>query len=175
MKYAVPKISLIFLLLSATASLACDFSTHYATLVYEKEEQLSRFNKRISVRGFSGPERRPGIATVSDEVIYKVDSLIEKVEILLHVCPRSLRFGIMLLSTKNDVQQQYKMQYGIGGDYVAFYSPQNRTLFVSVDDIDNYVLAHELTHVVIDQYFEKSPSAVIQEILAHFVETHIEF
>ncbi len=175
MKYAIYKVSLIFLLLSAATSIACDFSTHYTTLIYEQEEQLSKFNKRISAMGFSGLGKSPEIATVSDEVRHKVDSLIEKVEILLHVCPRSLRFGIMLLSTKTDVQQRYKLQYGINGDYVAFYSPQNRTLFVSVDDINNYVLAHELTHVIIDQYFEKSPSAVIQEILAHFVETHIEF
>lgn len=81
----------------------------------------------------------------------------------------------MLLATAEEVQSAYESRYGTAGvQYVAFYSPRERTLFISVDDIGLDVLAHELTHVIIDQYFYQHPTAVIHEAVAQYVVSHID-
>ncbi len=168
-------VSMGLLFFTAASGFAEELTTRYATVYYDREEQLRDFNQRISVKRLSALKKDANIPATGDEVRYKLDSLIEKVELLLHICPRDLKFDIKLVNTSAEVQEYYKNKYGIKSDYIAFYSPNNKTVFFSVSDIGNSVLAHELTHVIVDLYFTNRPSAVIQEILAHFVETHIEF
>lgn len=174
-QYSIYKVSLLLLFLTVSTCFADELKTHYATIIYDQEEQLSKFNKRISVKSLSDVTGSTAVLTAGDEVRYKLDLLVEKIERLLHVCPRDLKFDVRLLTSTAEVQQHYRIKYGINSDYIAFYSPQNKTVFISVNDLNKYVLAHELTHVIIGQYFMNPPSAIIQEILAHFVETHIEF
>lgn len=177
-QYTVYKISLVFLFLTLPAStcFANELRTRYATIIYEQEDYLSQFNKRISIQSFSDLKESTKNITESDEVIYKLDAIIEKIEKLLHVYIMDLKFNIILLPTATEVKKYYKIEYGgIAFDYVAFYCPHNKTVYISLNDINEYVLAHELTHVLIAQYFKDSASAIIQEILAHFVETHIGF
>jgi predicted metal-dependent peptidase len=88
--------------------------------------------------------------------------------------PRTLNFRIMLLSTDTEVQQAYRSRYGKSVDYIAFYAPKDKTVYISVDDIRLGVLAHELAHVVIEHYFLNSPPNKIHEVLAQFVETHLQ-
>ncbi len=174
-QYSIYFVIVGLLLVIATAGFAEELRTRYANVSYEREKQLLEFNHRISIKRLSDLKKSSGLLTVEDEVRYKLDSLVEKIELLLHVCPRELKFDIKLVNTSDDVQEYYKNKYGIKPDYVAFYSRQNKMVFISVNDIRNSVLAHELTHVIVDQYFTNTPSPVIQEILAHFVETHIDY
>jgi len=175
-QHTLHRVLIAFLLLAAPVApcFSHELQTRHATVVYQQEDQLLRFNHRISVTSFSRHKKDARAITVSDEVRSKLDSIIEKIEVLLHVYPGDLKFNV-LLTTAADVQRHYKDYYGIDNEYIAFYCRQNRTVFISVDDVNEYVLAHELTHVVIDQYFRDPPSATMQEVLAQFVETHIEF
>jgi len=65
-------------------------------------------------------------------------------------------------------------RYGLTVDYVAFYAPRDKVVYVSVDDADLSVLAHELTHVILDHYFGIAPPVKIHEVLAQFVEEHLK-
>ncbi len=171
------QVSLVFLLFTAPIStcFANELRTAYATIIYEQEDRLSQFNKKISIKDASNLKKNAKILSDTEAIRYKVDSLIEKIEILLHVWPRDFKLNLRLLNTTYEVQKYYKVYYGNYCDYIAFYCPRNKTVFLSVNNIDEYVLVHELTHAVLDQYFLIPPSAIIQEILSHFVETHIDF
>ena len=105
-----------------------------------------------------------------------MDVLIEEV-ILILVQSRpteELKFKIMLLPSDTDIQNICTEKYGKGDDYIAFYSPKDNTIFISVDDLRLGVLAHELAHVIIKSYFYNAPTKMIHEALAQFVEKHIE-
>jgi len=159
---------------SAASAPAFELKTRYATVVYDHEELLRKFNKEVSLGSLSYLLRNRKSITVEDEAGNKIDVLIERVETLLDMFPREMKFKIMLLPADSEVQKIYRSRYGAKVDYIAFYSPKEKTMFLSVDDIRIGVLAHELTHVILDHYFGVSPPAKVHEVLAQFVETHLK-
>jgi len=62
----------------------------------------------------------------------------------------------------------------LGVDYIAFYSRRYETIYISVDDAHIGVLAHEISHAIMDHYFGVPPPAKINEVLGQFVEIHLE-
>lgn len=162
------------LVASATAAFASELRTQYTTITYDKEEQLRKFNRGVSLGSLSYLLRNKRSITSDDEVRNKVDVLVERVEAILDMFPRDLKFKIVLLSTDTDVQRVYKNKYGAAVDYISFYSPREKTVYISVDDIRIGVLAHEMAHVILDFYFGVSPPVKIHEVLAQFVESHLK-
>lgn len=151
--------------LSRAAS-GCSWSelkTHYVTIVYANRKYLSHFEEKIS----------PGNYT-PDSTEITLDSIVQRVETLLDMFPGDLKFTMVLLPNSKDVQRVYASKYGRSPDYIAFYSPCDNTVFLSVEDVRVGVLAHELSHVVVDKYFRISPPYKIHELLAQYVETHFD-
>lgn len=164
----------LFLIILTSVSFGYELETKYATIIYEKEEQLRQFNKKVSLGSLSYLMRNKKSITVDDEVKNKLDVIVERVETILDMSPRELKFKIILLSSDTDVQRIYRNKYGSSVDYIAFYSPKEKTVFISADDIRLGVLAHELTHVILNHYFSISPPLKIHEVLARFVEAHLK-
>jgi hypothetical protein len=163
-----------FILVAPAAAAALELKTQYATIAYDKEEQLRKFNRGVSLGSLSYLLRNRKSITSEDEVRNKVDVLVERVEAILDMFPRGLKFRIVLLSTDTEVQKVYKNKYGASVDYISFYSPREKTMYASVDDIRIGVLAHEMAHVILDFYFGVSPPVKVHEVLAQFVETHLK-
>jgi hypothetical protein len=61
----------------------------------------------------------------------------------------------------------------LGAVPVAFYSHGSRTIVISIDDITDRILAHEIAHAVICAYFLPPPPVRMQEILAQYVDKHL--
>lgn len=165
--------SLILILLLVSSSFAGEIKGRYATIIYDDEELLRKFNDKIFLgRGlyFLSKKRKN---TVTEEIKDKTNVIVEKVEAVLEMFPEKLRFTIVLLPTAKDVQRVFKENYKKNVDYIAFYSPKQKTVYLSVKDIKLRVLAHEIGHVVVEHYFDVSPPVKIHELLAQFAETHI--
>ncbi|MFA7062419.1 MAG: hypothetical protein WC156_16560 [Pedobacter sp.] len=111
--------------------------------------------------------------TWQDEVKNKIDVIVERVVVVLDMRPSAIRFKLVLLPTDTEVQKVYKEKYNKNVDYIAFYAPKEKTIYVSVSDIRIGVFAHELGHLIIDLYYNVSTPIRIQEVLAQFVETHL--
>lgn len=159
--------------MSATAVYGLEIKTHYATIIYEGEEQITKFNK-MSLRSLARQMNSEKAITSHDEIKEKLDTVLEKVESMLHLFLPDLKFRIVLLSSAAEVQSIYESRYGISVQYVAFYSPRDKTLLISVDDINLHILAHELTHVIIDHYFHQHTPTAIHEAVAQYVDSHID-
>ncbi len=120
------------------------------------------------------------IITVGDQVRNKLDPIVEKADMILTMFPGKLKFTILLLDKVTDVRASWKQKYRTRTDYVAFYSRQNKTIYISVNEISLRILAHELAHAIIDQYYCTYNSCTLileneHEVLAHLVELRIEF
>lgn len=111
--------------------------------------------------------------TWQDEVRNKIDVIVERVMVVLEMRPRQVKFRIVLLPSDTEIQQLYKAKYNKQVDYIAFYSPKEKTVYISVNDMRTGVLAHELGHMVIDFYYGVAIPVNTQEFLAQFVETHL--
>ena len=56
----------------------------------------------------------------------------------------------------------------------AFYYHKERTIYVSAKKCDEYLLAHELAHAIICNFFLVKPPANTQEILAIYCDSHLK-
>ncbi len=162
------------ILLFTSSSLAYELKSKYTTISYNSDEQLHKFNKEIRLGRLSYLLKDKNSITYKDEIKNKVDVIVERVESILEMFPPQLNFKIVLLSSEDEVQKIFKEKYGTEVDYIAFYSPKDRTVFVSIEDIDIGILAHEFAHVIIDAYYGIPTPTKLHEILAQYVETHLK-
>ncbi len=164
----------LFLALSVSAANGLEVKTRNASVIYEKEDLLRKFNRNVRLGSLSYAARNRTSITVEDEVRNKVDVILDRVKAVLAMFPGNLNFTIILLQSDTDVQKVYTGKFGKKVDFISFYAPRDKTVYISVDDVRLGVLAHELAHVVIDFYYETPTPVKIHEVLAQFVESHLE-
>ncbi len=135
---------------------------------------MSDFNDELYLnRSLARMISRKTIITVEDEVVAKVDIIVEKAEVVLDMFPDKLHITLVLLPDSDDVSRVYKSKYGKDVEHIAYYSLSEKTIYISVDDTSLRVLAHEVGHAIIDHYFEVRPPYTIHELMAQFTEKHI--
>lgn len=146
------------------------YQTQYAAISSVSEADRYRFTRNIG-SGLSflseSPEKNPLLAKT------RVDKIVEKVSSLLDMHPLKLHFTISLYKTHAEVAAAYKALGMLGAAPVAFYSHGSRTIVVSIDDITDRILAHEIAHAVICAYFVTPPPVRMQEILAQYVDKNL--
>jgi hypothetical protein len=146
----------------------------YVTLSYSGREVLKEFNNNLRLnRKLSNYVRKNNVVTVADEVMAKVDIIVEKVQIALDMFPDKYHIRLVLLQDSDDVARVYKQRYGKNVNHIAYYSLSEKTIYISVDDTRLRVLAHEIGHSVVDHYFEVRPPYNIHELMAQFAEKHV--
>ncbi len=167
---------ILLLLILISAQSPCygfEQTSRYATIQYEKEEMLREFNRELLLGNLSNLMRYKKSITWQDEIKNKVDIIVERVIVVLDMRPADVSFKIVLLPTEEDVQQVYKAKYNRKVDFIAFYAPKEKTVYLSVNDIRIGVFAHELGHLIIDLFYKTTTPSKIHEVLAQFVETHL--
>ncbi|MEW6586435.1 MAG: hypothetical protein AB1442_12595 [Nitrospirota bacterium] len=165
---------ILFVFMACSLSWANEIKSRYTTIVYPNEDLIRRLNKEIALGSLSYLLKSRTSFTLEDEVKNKIDIIVERVENILEMFPRDVKFTLMLFSSDDEVQALYKTKYGKSVDFIAFYSPRDRTIYLSAKDIDIGVLAHEIAHVIIDLYYGISTPTKIHEVLAQYVETHLK-
>jgi len=111
--------------------------------------------------------------TIKDEVIAKINFIVQKVMNVLDMRPSNLKFSIVIHPNVKEVQSDFRRIYKINVDYIAFYSPSRNRIFFSAKNATLPVVTHEIGHVVVENYFTISPPQRIHEVMAQFAEKHI--
>ena len=176
MKPFVFILSLIFagllVIAPSNQALAIDFQSKYAVITYFSIDDLREFNDELYMGRLSSQMRKGG-DTLEDEVIAKIDVIVEKVMTVLDMFPLPLKFYIQIHPGEREVQQEFRRIYHADVDYIAFYSPSKNKIFYSADNGRLRVVSHEIAHVVAENYFTVSPPQRIHEVMAQFAEKHI--
>lgn len=171
-------ISLFFIILVyAIPAYACEglsktYETGYATICYTSENDLYRLRGSLSKGLFSFLEGSKNPEVVKN----RVDEVVERAGRLLDMYPTDLHFNINLYPNNRELEKSYLQVGGLnafGGAPVAFYSHKLKTIYVSLDNLSAGILAHEVSHAIINSYFESSPPARTQEILSQYVDRHL--
>ncbi len=153
---------------------AAERHSKYARLLYNDKELLRDFNDKIYLGSkLRRMIRKKNIVTVEDEVIAKIDLIIEKAEVVLNMFPDNMKITVVLLPNKSAVARVYKQNYGKNVSHIAYYSLSQDTIYISVRNARLRVLAHEVGHAVVDHYFKVRPPYNMHELMAQFTEKHI--
>lgn len=146
------------------------YETQYATIYYSEDRDIATFTGNIG-RGLQffgeSQEKNPMLAK------NRVDGIVERVEQILDMYPSNLHFKIYIYSAYKDLSLKYLATGSFGKPPIAFYSHKTRAVYVSLSDITDGVLAHEIGHAVINFFFPVPPPARMQEILAQYVDKHL--
>jgi len=162
---------IIFPLLSGTVAQAA--SSRYFTVRWNDPQVLRKFNDNLMIGRLSRFMQNKNIVTVEDEVYAKLDVLLEKAQLVLAMYPNNMKVTVVLLPDRRTVSAVYLQRYGQKADNIAYYSLSEKTIYVSVNDVNLRVISHELGHAIVDHYFKERPPYHIHELMAQFVEKHI--
>ena len=166
--------ALCFFLFFPHLLIANEAKGRYVTLLYSSQELLTDFNGEIELgRNLNAFARKTKIVTAEDEVLAKIDAIIEKAETILKMFPDQLHINIVLLAKSADVARVFKDKYGKDVNHIAFYTLSEKTIYISVDNAKLTVMAHEIGHAIIDHYFKVRPPYNVHELMAQFVEKRI--
>jgi hypothetical protein len=166
--------ALFSVIATADLSAAGQLESRYATIIYDSDDLLKEFNSGVRLGSLSYLMGRKSSMTISDEVKNKIDVIVEKVQIVLEMFPKPFKYKVMLVSSAKEVRKIYRSKYNRDVDFISFYSPGDRTVYISTDDVNLRIFGHETAHAVIDQYFKVSPAVKIHEMLAKYAEAHLE-
>ncbi|WDP91872.1 MAG: hypothetical protein HUN04_20025 [Desulfobacter sp.] len=150
--------------------------TRYLTLYYRYPSDIEQFDDCIEpvkhLAGFSsfsaGEPRTGRFGPLAD----KVDRLVEKVQLILDM-RKPIRINVRLYPNKRDLHEAYFKLFRKRRQLRAWYLFERNTIYVNVKDLFSGMLAHEVAHAVIDNYMAARPPRATAEILARYVDGHL--
>ena len=145
----------------------------YFTLQYGSREIVRKFDDQIDLSGSLSRMMRKNTVTVEDEVVAKTEAIVEKAEMVLDMLPDNFHFYLVLLPNQEDIARVFLQKYHKNVNYLSYYSLSEKTIYISVDDVNLRILAHEIGHAIVDHYFKVRPPYTIHELMAQFTEKHI--
>jgi len=163
------------------------FTTQRAKIVYQDPAQLEAMERRLRltpVAGFSQsyqPVQKAGEVSFP-QLAAKIDGLLVKVsQILSMPLPAKQKpLRIFLLADAKEVGKMYvflnpgeKSSIFGYGSMEAFYEPKSRSIFISLRDLHEGVLGHEMGHHVLCTVPRVPLAEVLQEELCRNLETRI--
>lgn len=161
--------------LSTAAEAEAAYRSRYISkLIYQSVDDLTEFNDNLSLtRSLSAMVSQKRPATIEDEVLAKLDIIIEKVEVVLDMFPNNLAMTVRILKNRDYVSGVYMQKYNKRVDYIAYYSLSEDTAYFSARDASLRVVSHEIGHAIVDHFFEVRPPYTMHELMAQFAEKHV--
>ena len=148
----------------------------YFTVYYKPDANLKRIYNRINARGFSVASNPPLSALSGPEakLAYRLDLIFSRVREVLGMYPPDVHVNIKIFKSAKDVNSEYCRLTRSGNECRSFYVYSNNTIYTSEAEISDSVLAHEMTHALVDHYFSTNPPEKVAEILAQNVDLSLD-
>lgn len=108
-----------------------------------------------------------------NKVKKKVDALYERVQEILNMRKRMKKISINIYRNKKQLHAAYRKIYRKSRKLRAWYAYEYYTIYISLDDLHEGMLAHEITHSIVDHYLSVRPPGATAEILALYVDSHL--
>lgn len=148
-----------------------ELNTRFAHIQYDDRDALKDFNYALYMGRLKNRVKTGD--TIEEEVAAKIDFIVGRVMQVLDMYLHNLKFKIVIHSSPKQVHADFKRLYNVDVRYIAFYSPGQNTVFFSAKKAKLTVVAHEIGHVVAENYFDVSPPPKIHEVMAQYAEKHI--
>lgn len=149
--------------------------SNYFIIYYRPTANLRQIERYITKRPlYLDQKARYGETTVSDEICYRLDKLFNRVKEVLNMYPKIPKVNIRIFRDRVELNDEYYRLLGKITDFRSFYINKHNTIYTSEVDMEDSVMIHEMAHVVIDHYFAVIPPEKVSEILASYVDSHLE-
>lgn len=141
---------------------------------YRPDVDLRRVERRMRRSFFFGGGGSSSSGDAAEDVISRLESLLSRVKETLGMYTVEMTVNIKIFKTRGELNREYYNIFRTEEDYSSFYIHKFETIYTTEDDISDAVMSHELAHAVTDHYLTVIPPDKIRELLASYVEEHIE-
>ena len=145
----------------------------HVILKYQDLDSLKKFNRNINLPGEWGLERLFSRGEDPVDLARKELGVVFKRVMKLVDLPYKEKYKVKILLFKNlnQLHAEYHKIYRHPHPPVrAWYIYEYNTIYVNVRDIHEGILAHEMTHAVVDNYINMRLPREVSEIVAKYVE-----
>ncbi len=143
-------------------------------IYYKSHIALEGLLKQLSVSPADEMLSKQSIDTSSLErtISSKVEVLFNRAGDILDMHVYSFQGSIKIFPSMKDMTDYYNTRFhaNLPCTGYAFYSPDDKSIYVSADNFRREVLGHEIGHAIMSGYFVVQPSMKVQEVLAGYVE-----
>lgn len=148
-------------------------------LLYPSDINLKKLEGRLRSRWFSVSAVERDLYTnpsysIEQRIIARLEIILLRVEEILAMYPPSMELKIKIFRDRRELCGEYSTIFCTVQNYKSFYIHGLRTIYTSMQDISDSVIAHEIAHAVIDNYFLVIPPEKTAELLATYVDSHLE-
>ena len=110
----------------------------------------------------------------TQEIHSKVDELFERVKSILKINKKGAGVvDIDIYRNQDELEKVYLRVIGRKGRESAFYVAKTNTIYLSLDELTEGVLAHEMAHDIIQHFFTPLPLFWVREQMAQDVEKEL--
>ena len=148
----------------------------YFTIYLEPDVNLKRLRSRLHTRSFyvERSRRVSSLASLEEKIGHRMDLIFEQVKKVLDVYPAITNINVKVFKKRKDLQDEYRRITMRRSRVRSFYVHSYSTIYTSEADMNDSVMAHEMGHAVVDHHFQVVPSEKIGEMLATYVDLHLE-
>ncbi len=146
------------------------YETRHTTIHYLNGSELQSFARGIG-RGLVGLFK-PSKSDSKEVASKRIESILDEVCKILDMPPPRRKITIRVHSTHDELVRHFSEFDDRRDVPIAFYAYESASVHVSLEDLSDKILAHELAHAVISDYFGKAATERVQEILAKYVDMH---
>ena len=149
--------------------------SNFFALYYNPSANLEDMERRLTKRPlYFDQAARCGEVTTQREICQRLDRLYNRVQDSLDMHPKTPRIKIKIFKDRDELNGEFVKIFGKKGGFRSFYVYKYNTIYTSESDIGDSVIIHETAHAIIDHYFSVIPPETVGEILAAYVDAHLE-
>ena len=145
------------------------------TVYYRPEVNLEAVERSLRRRTtYFGRGTLAEDATAEKRVAYWFELLLNRAKEILGMYWKAPKISVKIFKDRDELSGEYVKIFGDRQDYKSFYVYKYNTIYTSGEDISDSVVSHEIAHAIIDHYFAVVPPKQVSEILASYVDMHLE-
>lgn len=151
-----------------------ELATRYFDVYAETGVDLEPVEMRLRRRIFFANRKGTPESSINGRIAYQLDAICERAMELLDMRPKMPRIAIKIFKDSEDLNDTYRMLTGKSGRIRSFYAQDCGVIYTSEEYITDSVMAHEIAHAIIDSHYGGVPPSEVGEMLASYVDMHLE-
>ena len=148
--------------------------SRYCTVWLHPDLKTKKVSQQVSIWRIRPQVKAVVAGLVEEQFAAKCDTIFRRAEELLDMYPPGIHVTVRIEKDGSQISSTHAARYGFGTEAIAFYVLENNTIYTTASEISESVLAHEMAHCIIDHYFGIRPPRKIEEMLAMYVDEHLQ-
>jgi len=147
----------------------------YVTIYYDEAADLKAIERRLRRKiFFFGESRSREDLSEPQKVLHRLDLIFNKAQQILEMHPANIHIKVKIFSSQEELDDLYYTLFKTRVNFKGFYIHAHNTIYTAEDSISDSVIIHEMGHAIVDHYFSMTPPPKVGELLAQYVDMHLE-